>query len=47
MEPGEKISFLDQVDFVKSSCYLGDKLNASGGSEAAVIARTRIKMDKI
>ena len=42
MEPGEEISFLDQVDFVKSFCYLGDKLNASGGSKAAVTARMKI-----
>ena len=41
MEPSEEISFFDQVDFVKSFCYLGDRLNASGGSEA-VTARTRI-----
>ena len=41
-EPGEEMSFFDQVDFVKSFCYLGDRLNASGGSEAAVTARTRI-----
>ena len=27
---------------MKSFCYLGDKLNASGGSEAAVTSRTRI-----
>ena len=27
---------------MKSFCYLGDRLNASGGSEAAVTARTRI-----
>ena len=40
MEPGEEISFCDQVDFVKSFCYLGDRLNASGRSEAAIIART-------
>ena len=42
MEPGEEISFFDQVVFVKSFCYLGDRLNASGGSEAVVTARTRI-----
>ena len=42
MEPGKEISFFDQVEFVKSFCYLGDRLNASGGSEAAVTARTRI-----
>ena len=27
---------------MKSFCRLGDRLNASGGSEAAVTARTRI-----
>ena len=42
VEPCEEISFFDQVDFVKSFCYLGDRLNANGGSEAAVTARTRI-----
>ena len=42
MEPGKKLSFFDQVDFVKSSCYLGDRLNASGGSEAAVTTKTRM-----
>ena len=42
VEPGEEISFFHQVDFVKSFCYLGDRLNASGGSEAAVIVSTRI-----
>ena len=40
VEPGEEISFCDQIDFVKSFCYLGDKSNASGRSEAAVTART-------
>ena len=29
----EELSFFDQVDLVKSFCYLGDRLNASGGSE--------------
>ena len=42
MEPREEIPFFDQVDFVKSFCYLWDRLNASGGSEAAVTERTRI-----
>ena len=42
VEPGEEMVFFDQVDFVKSFCYLGDRLNASCGSEAAVTARTRI-----
>ena len=30
------------MDFVKSFCYLGDRLNSSSGSEAAVTARARI-----
>ena len=42
MEPGEEISFFDQVDVVKSFCYSGDRLNANGGSEAPVTTRTRI-----
>ena len=42
VEPGEEISLFDQVDFVKSFCCLGNKLNASGGSEAAVTARMGI-----
>ena len=46
MEPGEEISFCDQVDFVKSFCYLEYRLNASGRSEAAVTARTRIEWIK-
>ena len=43
MEPGEELSFLDQIDFVNSFCYLGNRLNTSGGSEAAVTARTKIE----
>ena len=42
MEPDKEISFFDQVEFVNSFCYLRDRLIASGGSEAAVTARTRI-----
>ena len=42
VETDEDISFFDQVDFVKSFCYLRNRLNASGGSEAAVTVRTRI-----
>ena len=42
VEPGEEISFFDQVDFVKSFCYLRDRLNASCGSEEVITARTRI-----
>ena len=43
VEPGEEISFLDQVDFVKGFWYLGNTLNASGEGEAAVTARTKIR----
>ena len=32
VEPGEEISFFDQDDFVKSFCYLGERLNAKKGS---------------
>ena len=31
---------------MKSFCYLQDKLNGNGGSEAAVTARTRIGLKK-
>ena len=31
---------------MKSFCYLGDRLNASSGSEAAVTAKTRIRWIK-
>ena len=36
----------DEVETVKGFCYLGDRLNASGGCEAAVIARTRVGWKK-
>ena len=42
VEPSEELSVFGQVDFVKRFCSLGDRLNTIGGSEAAVIARTRI-----
>ena len=32
----------DDVETVKRFCYLGVALNASGGSEMTVVARTRI-----
>ena len=32
----------DEVETVNRFCYLGDRLNASGGSEPAVTARVRI-----
>ena len=34
VEQGEELSLFDQVDFVNSFCYLADRLNAIGGSEA-------------
>ena len=43
VEPDEEILFFDQVDSVKSFCYLEDRLNLSGESEAAITARTRIE----
>ena len=46
VEPGEELSFFDQVDFVESFCYFGDRLNASGGSESVVTAKTRIRWIK-
>ena len=41
MEP-EESSFYDQVELVKSFCYLGYRPNASSGSEAAGTTGTRI-----
>ena len=46
MNPDEELSFSDQVKFVKSFCYLRDRLNISGGSKAAVTATTRIRWIK-
>ena len=37
-----KEKLCDGVETVKGFCYLGDRLNASGGCEAAVTARARI-----
>ena len=36
----------DEVETVKGLCYFGDRLNASGGCEAAVTARTRVGWKK-
>ena len=46
VEPEKEVSFFDWVKFVKCFCYLGDRLNASGVSEAAVTARTSIEWMK-
>ena len=32
----------DEVETVNGFCYMGDRLNSSGGCEAAVTARVRI-----
>ena len=47
VKPGKEILLFDQVDFVKSFCFLGDRLNASGGSEAAGNSKNEKRMDKI
>ena len=36
----------DEVETVKEFCHLGSRLNASGGCEAAIIARTRVVWKK-
>ena len=40
VEPVEELC--EEVKTVRGFCYLGDRVNASGGCEAAVIARARI-----
>ena len=40
VEPMEELC--ERMETVRGFCYLGDKLNASDGCEAAVTARTRI-----
>ena len=40
VEPVEELS--EDVETVRGFCYLGDRVNASGGCEAAVTARARI-----
>ena len=36
----------DEVETVKIFCYLGNRLDASGGCETAITARTRLKWKK-
>ena len=38
-ESDKEISFFDQVKFMKSFCYLGEKLNACNGSARTVRMR--------
>ena len=40
MEPVEELC--EEVETVRGFCYLGDRVNARGGCEAAVTARARI-----
>ena len=40
VEPVEELC--EEVETVKSFCYLGDRVNASGGCKAAVTARARV-----
>ena len=42
MEPDEEISCLDKNKVMKSSYWLGNRLNASGGSKPVVTAKTII-----
>ena len=37
----------DEVETVKGFCYLGNRLNASGGCEATVTAKIRLGWKKI
>ena len=43
VEPEEELSFLRQVELVKSFCFSWNRLNASGGSETAMVVKTRIE----
>ena len=47
MEPDVELVFYDQFEFVKSFCYLGERLNASGGNKAVVTARAIIRWLKL
>ena len=40
MEPVEELC--EEVETVRGFCYLGDRVTASGGCDAAVTARARI-----
>ena len=41
MEPVES-ELCEEVETVRGFCYLGDRVNASGGCKAAVTAKARI-----
>ena len=46
VDPGKELTFYDQVELVKSFYSLGNRLNASGKSEAAITGRARIRWKK-
>ena len=42
VETAIELPLYDQMELAKSFCYLGDRLNARGGSEVAMTARTKL-----
>ena len=42
MHESKEEEFCEEVETVRGFCYLGDRVNAGGGCEAAVTARARI-----
>ena len=42
----QQMVMCDEVETVEGFCFLGNRLNASGGCEAAVTARTRVGWKK-
>ena len=42
VKTAKELTFYDHVELVKSFCYLGYRLNATGGSEVVVTVKTRI-----
>ena len=46
VESVEELSLCDQVEFVRSFCYLGHRLNPSCGSKAGATARKDIRWTK-
>ena len=46
LEEEQQEVMCDEVEIVKRFCYLGNRLNDSGGCEAAVTAKTRVGYKK-
>ena len=42
VKTAEELTFYEQVELIRGYCCLRDRLNASGGSEVAVTARTKL-----